>query len=151
MNEDNCTTTKRGSLCQFRKASSTPQRIRRSSRFRVDEGLKEQAEAVCVRRGTDRNHVLRTLVRRIAIEDEIPFDLNAPARAAEPQRVPFDRYGDFLTQDLAHLEAESLISLLAGFVADRARKIAEEQTKTKPDAAKIAAWHREASEAMQMR
>lgn len=120
-------------------------------RFRVDGNLKTNAEAACNRRGLDLNDVLRTLVRRIAMEDAIPFDLNAPARIATDARTPFDRYGEFLDQDLAHLKIESVIGLLATFIADRARRMAAEKKKTKPNTKRIEQWLQEASEAMQYR
>ena len=120
-------------------------------RFRIEGELKKRAEHACARRGMELNDVLRTLVRRIALDGAIPFDMNAPASVAEPGGTPFDRYGEFLTQDLAHLKAESVISLLASFVANRARLIATENRKVRPNRAKLSKWESEAREAMNYR
>ena len=57
-------------------------------RFRIDETLKARAEAVCDGRGLDLHDVLRTLVRRIAVENAIPFDLDAPAGSGGAVRRP---------------------------------------------------------------
>jgi len=120
-------------------------------RFRIEGDLKKRAEHACARRGMELNDVLRTLVRRIALDGAIPFDMNAPARVTEPGGTPFDHYGEFLTQDLAHLKAESVISLLASFVANRARLIATENRKARPNRAKLTKWESEAREAMNHR
>lgn len=63
-------------------------------RFRVDETLKQRADAVCSERGFDLTDVLRAVVRRIAMEHAIPFELSAPAAADAP--APFAQYGKFL-------------------------------------------------------
>jgi hypothetical protein len=120
-------------------------------RFRIEGDLKKRAEDACAQRGMELNDVLRTLVRRIALDGAIPFDMNAPGRVAEPGGTPFDRYGEFLTQDLAHLKAESVISLLASFVANRARLIATEKRKARPIRANLSKWESEAREAMNYR
>lgn len=119
--------------------------------FRVDEALRRQAVAICQQQHIDLNDVLRTLIRRIAMEGALPFNLDAPARSETVQRVPFDDYGDFLNTDLAHLEVEALISLLARLVADRARRIVAEQRKRSPDPANIKRWAGEIAAAMQIR
>lgn len=120
-------------------------------RFRVDSRLKQRAESICAALGMDLNDVLRILLRRIAMEEAIPFNLNAPARLPKDAQVPFAHYGDFLQQDLKHLAAESVISLLATFVAKRARQMTAERGKPKPNATKIEQWNTEATEAMQLR
>ena len=119
--------------------------------FRVDPDVKTRAEAICKSIEMDLVQVMRILLRRIATEEAIPFDLNAPARAPTPARVPFDRYGTFLEHDLKHLKAESVISLLAGFVAKRARQMATERAKSRPNTKKIEQWNTEAMEAMTLR
>lgn len=119
--------------------------------FRVDEALRRQAIAICEQQHIDLNDVLRTLIRRIAMEGALPFNLEASARPESVERVPFDDYGDFLKRDLAHLEVEALISLLARLVADRARRIAAEQRKRSPDPANIRRWEAEIAAAMQIR
>lgn len=120
-------------------------------RFRVNSDLKMQAEAVCQAHGLDFNDVLRTLIRRIAIERSIPFDQNAPAHVSKTERQPFDTYGAFLTQDLAHLEAESVISMLSLYVAKCAGKIAREKRKRLPKAELVSKWSAQAREAMALR
>ena len=116
-------------------------------RFRVDETLKQRADAVCSERGFYLTDVLRAVVRRIAMEHAIPFELSAPAAADAP--APFAQYGKFLLDDLAHVKAESVIALLATFIANRARRIAGEKRKAKPNAKLIAKWEAENREAVQ--
>lgn len=119
--------------------------------FRVDEALRRQAMAICEQQHIDLNDVLRALIRRIAKEGALPFHLDAPARSETDQHVPFDDYGDFLKHDLAHLEVEALISVLARLVADRARRIAAEQRKRSPARTNIRRWEGEIAAAMQIR
>jgi len=120
-------------------------------RFRIEGELKKRAEAVCARTGMDLNDVLRTLVRRIVTDGAIPFDVNTSGRVAEPRGVPYAQYGEFLTEDLAHLKAESAISLLASFAADRAHRIATEKRKARPNRANLKRWAAEARDAMNYR
>ena len=120
-------------------------------RFRVDRALKAHAEQLCASLGMELNDVLRILVRRIAMEGAIPFDLNRPNQSPSDARAPFDRYGPFLQEDLAHLKAESVLTLLATFAANRARRIAVERRQAKPNQNKIDQLRREATEAMHLR
>ena len=120
-------------------------------RFRIEGDLKSRAEEVCARYGLELNDVMRTLVRRIALDDSIPFDMNAPGRIAEPSGSPFDRYGAFLTEDLAHLKAKSVISLSGSYIANRARRMATERHKARPNRAHVARWKSEVQEALQYR
>jgi DNA-damage-inducible protein J len=118
-------------------------------RFRIEEDIKARAENICARLGMEMNDVLRTLVRRIALDKAIPFDMHTTFRVEEPSRSPFDRYGQFLTDDLAHLKAEAVISLLWIFAAKRARQIALENRKPRPNRKQITKWETEAEEAME--
>jgi addiction module RelB/DinJ family antitoxin len=120
-------------------------------RFRIEGDLKKRAEQVCARTGMELNDVLRTLVRRIVIDEAIPFDLNTPGRVAEPEGTPYGEYGEFLTDDLAHLKADSVITLLASFAANRAHRIATEKRKARPNREILKRWETEAREAMSYR
>jgi hypothetical protein len=119
-----------------------------SIRFRLEADLKARAEAVCIKRGLALNDVLRALVRRIAQEDAIPFDLNPTYRVAESPPPPYDRYGDDVGEDVSQLRAEAVITLLVSFIADRARRIAAEKKKSRPDHDKLARWEQEAQAAL---
>ena len=120
-------------------------------RFRIEGDLKNRAEEICARTGMELNDVLRTFLRRIVIDGAIPFDLNAPARVAEPEATPYGQYSEFLTDDLAHLKAESVITLLASFAANRAHRIATEKRKARPNRENLKQWEAEAREAMNYR
>jgi addiction module RelB/DinJ family antitoxin len=113
-------------------------------RFRIEEDIKARAENICARLGMEMNDVLRTLVRRIALDKAIPFDMHTTFRVEEPSRSPFD-----LTDDLAHLKAEAVISLLWIFAAKRARQIALENRKPRPNRKQNTKWETEAEEAME--
>ncbi len=120
-------------------------------RFRIEGDLKKRAEEVCARTGMELNDVLRTFLRRIVIDGAIPFDLNTPARVAEPEGTPYGQYGEFLTDDLAHLKAESVITLLSSFAANRAHRIAIEKRKARPNRENLTRWEAEARDAMTYR
>ena len=115
-------------------------------RFRVDKDLKDAAADACDALGFDLNDVLRSVVRRIANEHAIPFQVNPPARP-DPTKAPFTEYGAYLDKDLAHLKAELTLSLLATFIADRAKRLAEERDKPKPNVKLRQRWEREMREA----
>jgi hypothetical protein len=46
------------------------------------------------------------------------------------------------------LRAEAVITLLVSFIADRARRIAAEKKKSRPDHDKLARWEQEAQAAL---
>lgn len=119
--------------------------------LRIERDLKKRAEEICARTGMDLTDVIRTLVRRIAIDGAIPFDLDTPGRVEEPPAPPYGRYSDFLTDDLAHVKADSVIVLLSSFAADRAHRVATERRKSRPNREKINRWEAEARDAMKHR
>lgn len=115
-------------------------------RFRVDRDLKRAAEAVCAGLDLDLNDVLRSIVRRIAHERALPFEVNTPPRP-QPGKVPFAEYNDFLKRDLAHLKGELTLGMLATFIADRTKRIAEARGDPQVDAKLQARWERELRDA----
>jgi addiction module RelB/DinJ family antitoxin len=120
-------------------------------RFRLEADLKARAEAVCIKQGLELNDVLRALVRRIAFEDAIPFDLNPTYRVAESPPQPFDRDADDLDEDVSQLRAEAVLSLLVSFVADRARRMAAEKKKSRPNRDTLARWEQQSQSALAYR
>jgi addiction module RelB/DinJ family antitoxin len=120
-------------------------------RFRIEGEIKRKAVRVCEDLGLELNDVLRTVVRRIANDDALPFDMTIPNRVAEPVPLPFNRHSDFPADELAHLRAEALITLLATAIANRAHRIAEEKRKARPNKNKLLEWEAQLREAMDYR
>lgn len=116
-------------------------------RFRLQTKQIAEAVGVCDELGFDLNDVLRTVVRRIAKDHAIPFEINHPTHVAS-NRLPFTEYGDYLDKDLAHLKAELTLSMLSTFIADRAARLREERQKPKSNNKLIQRWERELRDAV---
>ena len=116
-------------------------------RVRVDSALKSVAESVCREHELTLPEVLRTVVRRIARDRRLPFEVEAPP-PPDDALVPFGRDTPLLAGDLADLKAELALHLLATFIADRARRLAEGREQGTGDAKRLARWERELREAV---
>lgn len=111
-------------------------------RFRIAEDERARAEGVCLEHGIDLHDLLRAVVRRIALEKTIPEDFR-PRGQPQRESVPFVGGTPFLARDVAHLRAERVFGLLAEFIAQRSREIAEERDKREPDAQQLDQWSKE--------
>jgi hypothetical protein len=116
-------------------------------RYAVDRDLFEAAEKVCTDLELDLIEVMRELLRRIALERAIPFELGTAVRI-QGDAAPFTRYSAFLEADLAPLEPELVLARLGTFIAERSARIAEANAAPEPDEEQIASWTRELDEAI---
>ena len=116
-------------------------------RFSVEATQRARADAVCHKLGFDLHDVLRALVRRIATDRAIPFDL--AAYPATLEKAPFSEPTPFLVEDLGHLQAEVTLGMLSRFIATWSRRIADERGAARPDKTAIARWTAELEEALE--
>lgn len=110
----------------------------------VAEESLARATTIATRAGLSMEVVLPRLIEALAA-GELPDSI------LQPLRTPFDTYDDFLERDLAHLDAEAALFELTRGIADRARAIATELRRAKPDRERIKAWQSEMTEALEAR
>lgn len=117
-------------------------------RVPIETAIAQKAADKCAAHGLNLVDFLRGVITRVAVEG-IGKDPRRPlSSTTSSTTLPFNRFGQYLLDDLRHVRAEVVLLLLTKFVANRARLLAMEQARSQPDRKKINAWKQEVDEAL---